>query len=131
MSAPSAVLSALAERLRDANASRRALCLRGSGSKDFYGEPPRGDQLDLRGLDGSCEHEPTVQDGRTVCHVSLLVTSISGVRVVIDNGNVLDPATTGGVAAYAQFAALVDRHWVGRKPDGVSMVAGGRRHPLS
>jgi glycolate oxidase FAD binding subunit len=54
LSASPAALSALAERLRDANASRRALCLRGGGSKDFYGEPPRGDQLDLRGLDGSC-----------------------------------------------------------------------------
>ena len=38
-------LSALVERLRDANASRRPLCLRGGGSKDFYGEKPHGDQL--------------------------------------------------------------------------------------
>jgi glycolate oxidase FAD binding subunit len=52
-------LSALVERLRDANAARRALCLRGGGSKDFYGGPPRGDLLDLRGLDGAAEHEPT------------------------------------------------------------------------
>ena len=39
-------LSALVERLRDANASRRPLCLRGGGSKDFYGEKPHGDQLE-------------------------------------------------------------------------------------
>ena len=65
------VLSALVERLRDANASRRALCLRGGGSKDFYGGPPRGDLLDLRGLDGAAEHEPT----------ELVVTAPAGMAV--------------------------------------------------
>ena len=64
-------LSALVERLRDANASRRALCLRGGGSKDFYGGPPRGDLLDLRGLDGAAEHEPT----------ELVVTAPAGMAV--------------------------------------------------
>jgi glycolate oxidase iron-sulfur subunit len=64
-------LSALVERVRDANASRRPLRLRGGGSKDFYGEPPRGDQLDLRGLDGAAEHEPT----------ELVVTAPAGMSV--------------------------------------------------
>ena len=52
-------LDALVERVREAHASRRALCLRGGGSKDFYGEMPIGEPVDLRGLDGPCEHEPT------------------------------------------------------------------------
>jgi glycolate oxidase FAD binding subunit len=52
-------LDALVERIRAAHASRRALCLRGGGSKDFYGETPVGEPVDLRGLDGPCEHEPS------------------------------------------------------------------------
>ena len=42
LSASPAALSALVERVRDANASRPArCCLRGGGSKDFYGETPQ------------------------------------------------------------------------------------------
>jgi hypothetical protein len=71
----------------------------------------------------SCDAEPALADGRAVCHVSLLVTSLAGARVVLDNGHVLEPATTDGVAGYRQFAALVDRHWVGRQPDGIAVAA--------
>jgi glycolate oxidase FAD binding subunit len=52
-------LDALVERVRDANASRRPLRLRGGGTKDFYGEAPIGEVFDTRVLDGPCEHEPT------------------------------------------------------------------------
>lgn len=52
-------LDALVERVRDANASRKPLRLRGGGTKDFYGEAPVGELLDTRVLDGPCEHEPT------------------------------------------------------------------------
>jgi hypothetical protein len=72
----------------------------------------------------SCDADPPVQAGRPVCHVSLLVTSgASGARVVLDNGYVLQPAATGGVAFYPQFAASVDRHWVGQAPDGFALAA--------
>jgi len=64
-------LTALVERLRDANASRRPLRLRGGGSKDFYGETPSGDVLDTRSLAGAAEHEPT----------ELVVTAPAGLRV--------------------------------------------------
>ena len=60
----------------------------------------------------SCDAQPAYEGGRPVCHVSLLVTSLTGTRVVLDNGHVLDPATTGGVAAYTEFVAQVDRHWL-------------------
>ncbi len=59
MIAAASGLDALLERVRDANASRRPLCLRGGGTKDFYGETPTGEPVDLRVLDGPCEHEPS------------------------------------------------------------------------
>ncbi len=52
-------IAVLAERIRDAAASGRKLCIRGGGSKDFYGELAAGDVLDTRGLAGPAEHEPT------------------------------------------------------------------------
>jgi glycolate oxidase FAD binding subunit len=64
-------VATLVERLRDANASHRALCLRGGGTKDFYGEPPRGDVLDTRVITGSALHEPS----------ELVVTAPAGLRV--------------------------------------------------
>jgi hypothetical protein len=70
----------------------------------------------------SCDANPPVEGGRSVCHVSLMVTSASGTRVVIDNGHVLDPASTTGVGSYAQFASLVDHHWTGATPDHVALA---------
>jgi glycolate oxidase FAD binding subunit len=52
-------LQALQERIRDAAASGTALCLRGGGSKDFYGNAPRGEVLDARGHAGIVSYEPT------------------------------------------------------------------------
>jgi glycolate oxidase FAD binding subunit len=52
-------VAAIVERVRAAYASRQALCIRGGGTKDFYGEAPRGDVLDVRSLVGTIDHEPT------------------------------------------------------------------------
>jgi hypothetical protein len=71
----------------------------------------------------SCEAEPVIEQGRPLCHVSVLVSSTAGARVVLDNGHVLEPGTTGGVAEYAEFVTLVDRHWVGEPPDAVAAPA--------
>lgn len=70
----------------------------------------------------SCDANPPVENGRSVCHVSLMVTSASGARVVIDNGHVLDPASTTGVGSYTQFARLVDHHWTGETPAHVALA---------
>ena len=64
-------LAALVERVRDANASRRPLRLRGGGTKDFYGEAPAGELLDTRVLDAPADHEPT----------ELVVTAPAGMSV--------------------------------------------------
>ena len=65
-------VEALVERIREANASGRALTIRAGGSKDFYGETPVGDVLDVTGLVGVTEHEPT----------ELVVTAPAGMTLV-------------------------------------------------
>ncbi|MBS3935690.1 MAG: glycolate oxidase subunit GlcE [Sulfuritalea sp.] len=44
------------ERIKSATAP---LCIRGSGSKDFHGNPPRGDVLETAGHTGIVAYEPT------------------------------------------------------------------------
>jgi glycolate oxidase FAD binding subunit len=46
----------LIERVRTASS---LLCIRGAGSKDFYGNAPRGEVLDTRGHTGIVAYEPT------------------------------------------------------------------------
>jgi glycolate oxidase FAD binding subunit len=65
-------VEALAERIREANASGRALAIRAGGTKDFYGEAPVGDVLDVSQLLGATEHEPT----------ELVVTAPAGMTLV-------------------------------------------------
>jgi len=48
----------LAERIRAAS-SESPLSIRGGGSKDFYGNAPRGETLDVRGHCGIVDYEPT------------------------------------------------------------------------
>ena len=52
-------LQALVERVQQARAARGTLCIRGGGTKDFYGEAPRGEPLDMRALAGISSYEPT------------------------------------------------------------------------
>lgn len=54
-----AAIAALAERIRAAGEARRVLCIRGGGSKDFYGGAPRGEVLDTRGCTGIVSYEPS------------------------------------------------------------------------
>jgi len=39
--------------------AEQALCIRGAGSKDFYGNPPQGEILDTRAYSGIVAYEPT------------------------------------------------------------------------
>ena len=48
-----------AERVRAAAAAKTPLCLRGGGSKDFYGRAPAGEVFDLRANSGVVAYEPT------------------------------------------------------------------------
>ena len=49
----------MAERVRTAAAGGDKLCIRGGGTKDFYGEAAVGRVLDTSVLGGAAEHEPT------------------------------------------------------------------------
>jgi glycolate oxidase FAD binding subunit len=53
-----AALTALGEQIRLAAATHTALRVRAGGSKDFYGNEPRGVALDPRGLSGIVSYEP-------------------------------------------------------------------------
>ena len=52
-------LDALQEAIRDAASRGTALRLRGGGSKDFYGNAPRGEVLDTRSYAGIVAYEPS------------------------------------------------------------------------
>lgn len=54
-----AALAALVERVRGAAAARMQLCIRAGGTKDFYGNAPRGELLDPRVFQGVVAYEPT------------------------------------------------------------------------
>jgi len=47
------------ERIRAAIASQGGLQIRGGGTKDWYGQTPRGELLDTRGYAGIVDYEPT------------------------------------------------------------------------
>ena len=52
-------LRALIERVQQTRATRGTLCIRGGGTKDFYGGSPRGEPLDMGVLRGISSYEPT------------------------------------------------------------------------
>ena len=60
-----------AERIREAAARRAPLRLRGGGSKDFYGNAPRGEILDTRDYGGIVAYEPTELVVTARCGTSL------------------------------------------------------------
>src|SRR3989475_12720730 len=53
------VLEKLSETIRAASRSRRALRLRGGGSKDFYGQTLEGEVFDTRAYAGIVAYEPS------------------------------------------------------------------------
>jgi len=53
------LIESFQDRIRDAAARKAPLRLRGGGSKDFYGNAPRGEILDTRGYAGIVDYEPT------------------------------------------------------------------------
>ena len=52
-------LEGVVDAVKSAAAAARPLCIRGGGSKDFYGQVPAGEVLDTRGLTGIVAYEPT------------------------------------------------------------------------
>ncbi len=97
------IAEALAGEVEQAFRDRAALCIRGSGSKDFLGREPAGRKLDVSRHRGVISYEPT----------ELVLTARSGTRlseirdVLADQGQMLafeppafgDEATLGGTIA--------------------------------
>jgi glycolate oxidase FAD binding subunit len=53
------IINQLADTICTAAARRTPLCIRGGGSKDFYGGTPSGERLDVSGYHGIIEYEPS------------------------------------------------------------------------
>jgi len=91
------------EKIRQAAAQRVPLRLRGGGTKDFYGNAPRGEILDTRGYAGIVAYEPTELVVTVRCGTSL--SQLEG--ILEQNGQCLpfEPphfgpgATVGGCVA--------------------------------
>jgi len=59
MATPDAALARLIDQALTARAAQAALCIRGGGTKDFYGNALQGEPLDMRPLTGISSYEPT------------------------------------------------------------------------
>jgi glycolate oxidase FAD binding subunit len=95
-------LAAFQERIRAAAERATPLRLRGGGSKDFYGNEPRGEMLDTRGYAGIVSYEPTELVVTARCGTALSVLE----NTLRENGQCLpfEPphfgaATVGGCVA--------------------------------
>jgi glycolate oxidase FAD binding subunit len=64
-------LQLLIDRVQAAQAAGAQLCIRGGGTKDFYGEPPQGEALDTTVLEGISSYEPTELVVTARCGTSL------------------------------------------------------------
>jgi glycolate oxidase FAD binding subunit len=65
------LIESFQQTIREAAARGTPLRLRGSGSKDFYGNVPRGEVLDTRGYAGIASYEPTELVVTARCGTSL------------------------------------------------------------
>jgi glycolate oxidase FAD binding subunit len=104
-------IQAVAERVRTAAEKKRALRIRGGGSKAFYGQRlgGEGDLLDMRSLNGVVSYEPS----------ELVITALAGTRV-----RDLDEA----LAAHGQYLPFDPPRFVYTSTVG-GMVAAGLSGP--
>ncbi|NRF69618.1 glycolate oxidase subunit GlcE [Aquincola sp. S2] len=98
-----AALTALIDRVQTARASRTPLCIRGGGSKDFYGEAPQGEPLDTRALTGISRYEPselvvTVRAGTPLAELESTLAE-QGQCLAFEPPRFADGGTVGGMVA--------------------------------
>lgn len=96
-------IAALREQIRDAAAARRALCIRGGGTKEFYGETPTGELLDMRACRGIVSYDPSELVMRVRCGTPLAqveqTLAASGQILAFEPPVFGTAATIGGVVA--------------------------------
>jgi glycolate oxidase FAD binding subunit len=98
-----ATLESLAGRVRRAAASATPLCIRGGGTKSFYGNAPRGEPLDTRVLAGIVAHEPselfvTARGGTPLAQLESVLAG-AGQMLAFEPPHFGDGATVGGCVA--------------------------------
>jgi glycolate oxidase FAD binding subunit len=98
-----AALKSLVERVQAAAADRTALCIRGGGTKDFYGNPPAGEGLGTQALRGVAAYEPselvvTVGAGTPLAELETLLAG-QGQMLAFEPPHFGDGATVGGCVA--------------------------------
>jgi glycolate oxidase FAD binding subunit len=91
------------ERIRAAVADRRTLCIRGGGTKDFYGETLNGQPLDVRSLGGIVAYAPnelvlTARAGTTLAEIEAALAE-KGQVLAFEPPRHGAGATLGGVIA--------------------------------
>jgi glycolate oxidase FAD binding subunit len=97
------VVDPFIERIRAASVNATPLCIRGGGTKDFYGEPPRGELLDTRTLTGVTSYEPselvvTVRAGTPLAELEALLAT-RGQCLPFEPPHFGAGATVGGMVA--------------------------------
>jgi glycolate oxidase FAD binding subunit len=103
MNALDPALQRLVEQVMHAAAHRLPLDIRGGGTKRFYGESPRGEPLEVRGLSGITSYEPTelVVTARAGTPLSELEAELaqSGQCLPFEPPRFADGGTVGGMVA--------------------------------
>ena len=96
-------LEKLSEAVREAGRSKRALRLRGGGTKDFYGQALEGEVHDTRGYNGIVAYEPSelVITARCGTRLADIETAMSGhgQLLAFEPPHFGDGATLGGTVA--------------------------------
>ncbi len=102
-------IAGLCQRVRDHAQRKEPLCIRGGGTKEFYGEAPRGEPLDMSAYAGIVAYEPkelvlTVRAGTRLAEVEATLAAERQMLAFEPPG--FDPAgasrssaTIGGVVA--------------------------------
>jgi glycolate oxidase FAD binding subunit len=93
----------LQERVKQALETRTALCIRGGGSKEFYGREPSGEPLDLSSHRGIVNYEPTelvitARAGTPLTEIEQALTA-SGQMLPFEPPHLGERATLGGTVA--------------------------------
>jgi glycolate oxidase FAD binding subunit len=93
----------ICERVRESAAAKRALRIRGGGTKDFYGEASEGETLDVSGYSGIVAYEPKelVVTVRAGTRVAELESALAAERQMLpfEPPHFGEAATIGGVVA--------------------------------
>ena len=96
-------LNLLIDRVQSAQAQGLQLCIRGGGTKDFYGEQPQGTPLDTRALQGISSYEPselvvTVRAGTPLAELEDALAA-RGQHLAFDPPRFAPGGTVGGMVA--------------------------------